>query len=57
MFKLEPLNTEIEAKTLPLSDRLFHEALREAPESAARFTSIMTGARTLTSSTGTTRTT
>lgn len=37
MFKLEPLNTEIEAKTLPLSDRLFHVALREAPESAARF--------------------
>lgn len=37
MFKLEPLNTGIEAKTLPLSDRLFHEALREAPESAARF--------------------
>ena len=37
MFKLEPLNNEIEAKTLPLSDRLFHVALREAPESAARF--------------------
>ena len=37
MFKLEPLNTEIEAKTLPLSDRLFHVALWEAPESAARF--------------------
>ena len=37
MFKLEPLNSEIEAKTLPLSERIFHEALREAPESAARF--------------------
>lgn len=37
MFKLEPLNPEMEAKTLPLSDRLFHDALREAPESAARF--------------------
>ena len=37
MFKLEPLNTEIEAKTLLLSDRLFHEALRQNPESKARF--------------------
>lgn len=37
MFKIEPLKPEIEALTLPLNDMLFHEALREAPESMARF--------------------
>ena len=37
MFKIEPLDLEIEAKTLPFSERIFHEALQEAPESAARF--------------------
>ena len=37
MFKVEPLNLEIEAKTLSLSGQLFHEALQEAPESADRF--------------------
>ena len=37
MFKIETLNPEIDAKTLQLSDQLFHEALRDAPESKARF--------------------
>ncbi|MBR1709928.1 MAG: hypothetical protein IJ719_14055 [Clostridia bacterium] len=37
MFKIEALNQEIEAKALKLSDRLFHEALREEPESKSRF--------------------
>ena len=37
MFKLEPMNPDIDAKILPFSDRLFHEALREEPESGARF--------------------
>ena len=37
MFKIEALNSEIEAKTLKLSDRLFHEALRQETESMTRF--------------------
>lgn len=37
MFKIEELNPNIEAKTFKLSDRLFHEALKEEPESMARF--------------------
>ena len=37
MFKLEAFNSEIEAGSLTLSDSLFHDALREAPESLARF--------------------
>ena len=37
MFKLGAFNPEAEAKTLRLSDQLFHEALKEAPESMARF--------------------
>ena len=37
MFKLEPFNPEAEAKTLKLSDQLFHEALKEIPQSMARF--------------------
>ena len=37
MFKLEAFNPEIEAGSLTLSDSLFHDALREAPESLARF--------------------
>ena len=37
MFRLEPWNPDIEAKTLRLQEQLFHEALKEAPESKARF--------------------
>ena len=37
MFKLEKLDPQAEAKTLRMSDALFHEALREEPESKARF--------------------
>ena len=37
MFKLETFNPEAEAKTLRLSDQLFHEALKEIPQSMARF--------------------
>ena len=37
MFKIEPLNLEIDASTLQLNDMLFHEALREAPESMTRY--------------------
>ncbi|MBQ6780031.1 MAG: hypothetical protein IJP62_02245 [Treponema sp.] len=37
MFKIENFNPEEEAKTLNLSDRLFHEALSEEPESKTRF--------------------
>ncbi len=37
MFKLEAFNPEAEAKTLKLSDQLFHEALKEIPQSMARF--------------------
>lgn len=37
MFILEPLNSEIEAKTLSLNEHLFHDALKEMPESKARF--------------------
>ena len=37
MFKLEPFNPEAEAKTLRLSDQLFHEALKEVPQSMERF--------------------
>lgn len=37
MFKLEAFNPEVEAKTLQLSDQLFHEALKEVPQSMARF--------------------
>ena len=37
MFRIETLNPEIEAKTLILNDQLFHEALRQEPESKACF--------------------
>ena len=37
MFKIEPFNIEAEARTLRLDDRLFHEALKEEPESKRRF--------------------
>ena len=37
MFKLEVFNPEAEAKTLKLSDKLFHEALKEELESKTRF--------------------
>ena len=37
MFKIEALNPDMEARTLRLSDLLFHEALREKPESKTRF--------------------
>ncbi len=37
MFRIEALNSEIEAKELSLSDHLFHEALRLQPESKTRF--------------------
>ena len=37
MFKIEKYDPEIEAKTLKLSDRLFHEALKEELESKIRF--------------------
>ena len=36
MFKIESLREE-EAKTLSLSENLFHEALKYKPESRARF--------------------
>ena len=37
MFRIDALNSEIEAKELSLSDHLFHEALRLQPESKTRF--------------------
>ena len=37
MFKIEPFDTEADAKTLRLNNRLFHEALKEEPESKQRF--------------------
>jgi len=37
MFRIEAYDSETEAKTLKLSDQLFHEALKEKPESKARF--------------------
>ena len=37
MFKLEEFNPNEEAITLKLSDKLFHEALAEEPESMMRF--------------------
>ena len=37
MFRIEALNSEIEAKELSLSDHLFHEALCLQPESKTRF--------------------
>ncbi|MCR5542629.1 MAG: hypothetical protein K6F55_00645 [Eubacterium sp.] len=37
MFKIETLRAEEEAKTLNLSEKLFHEALKYKPESKARF--------------------
>lgn len=37
MFKIEALRAEEEAKTLNLSENLFHEALKYKPESKARF--------------------
>ena len=37
MFKIEALRAEEEAKTLNLSENLFHEALKFKPESKARF--------------------
>lgn len=37
MFKIEALRAEEEARTLTLSDNLFHEALQSNPESKARF--------------------
>ena len=52
MFKIEKYDPEIEAKTLKLSDRLFHEALKEELESTLQ----TTRAKTLISSIGTTMT-
>ena len=37
MFKIETLRTDEEAKTLKLSENLFHEALKDKPESKARY--------------------
>lgn len=37
MFKLEVFNPEAEVKTLRLSGQLFHEALKDAPQSMERF--------------------
>ena len=37
MFKIEKYDPETEAKTLKLSDQLFHEALKEELESKTRF--------------------
>lgn len=37
MFKLEALNPVAEAKILRLSDQLFHEALKQIPQSMERF--------------------
>ena len=37
MFKIETLRADEEAKTLKLSEYLFHEALKDTPESKARF--------------------
>ena len=37
MFKIETLRADEEAKTLKLSEKLFHEALKDTPESKARF--------------------
>ena len=37
MFKIETFRAEEEAKTLKLSENLFHEALQNEPESKARF--------------------
>ena len=37
MFKIEALRAEEEAKTLNLSENLFHEALKFKPESKDRF--------------------
>ena len=37
MFKIEAYDSGIEAKTLKLSDQLFHEALKDGPESKSRF--------------------
>ncbi len=37
MFKIEAYNPETDAITLELSEQLFHEALKEKPESKARF--------------------
>ena len=37
MFKIEAFDTEADAKTLRLNDQLFHEALKEEPESKRRF--------------------
>lgn len=55
MFKLEAFNPEAEAKNLRLSDQLFHEALKEVPQSMARFhVANGRGAKTSISSIGTT---
>lgn len=37
MFKIETLTTDEEARTLTLSEQLFHEALADSPESKARY--------------------
>ena len=37
MFKLESPDHKVKAKTLCLSEMLFHDALREAPQSMERF--------------------
>ena len=37
MFKIETLRADVEAKTLKLSENLFHEALKIKPESKDRF--------------------
>ena len=52
MFKIETLTTDEEARTLTLSEQLFHEALADSPESKARYHVKMTRARILTSYTG-----
>ncbi|XME03561.1 hypothetical protein QYZ88_005115 [Lachnospiraceae bacterium C1.1] len=37
MFKIESVRTDEEAKTLVLSDSLFHDALKDEPASKARY--------------------
>ena len=37
MFKIEAYDSETDVKTLKLNDQLFHEALKEKPESRTRF--------------------
>ena len=37
MFKIEPFDPEVKTKILKLNENLFHEALKETPESMERF--------------------